>query len=88
MTNATVPDLAVAPATVRNGQKLTLRYEDGEKIVIVPAGVPVVTFKPGKDDEKALLLAGARVVVTAQEKDAKPTALRVLVGRNGFAPPM
>lgn len=38
--------------------------------------------------EKALLVPGARVMVTAQEKDAKPTALRVLVGRNGFAPPM
>jgi hypothetical protein len=88
MTNATVADLAAAPAAVPGGQKLTLRYKDGEKIVIVPANVPVVTFKPGKDDEKALLVPGARVMVTAQEKDAKPTALRVLVGRNGFAPPM
>jgi hypothetical protein len=88
MTNATVADLAAAPATVPGGQKLTLRYKDGEKIVIVPANVPVVTFKPGKEDENALLLVGARVIVTAQEKDAKPTALRVLVGRNGFAPPM
>src|SRR3954468_16514752 len=88
MTNATVADLAVAPATVPGGQKLTLRYKGGEKVVIVPANAPVVTFKPGKDDEKALLVPGARVMVTAQEKDAKPTALRVLVGRNGFAPPM
>ena len=88
MTNATVADLASAPSTVPGGQKLTLRYKDGEKIVIVPANVPVVTFKPGKEDENALLLPGARVLVTAQEKDAKPTALRVLVGRNGFAPPM
>ena len=88
MTNATVADLAAAPATVPGGQKLTLRYKDGEKTVIVPASVPVVTFKPGKEDEKALLLPGARVMVTAQERDAKPTALRVLVGRNGFAPPM
>lgn len=88
MTNATVADLAVAPATVPGGQKLTLRYKDGEKVVIVPANVPVVTFKPGKGDENALLVPGARVLVTAQEKDAKPTALRVLVGRNGFAPPM
>ncbi|MEJ8838057.1 hypothetical protein [Ramlibacter sp. AN1133] len=88
MTNATVADLAAAPATVPGGQKLTLRYKGGEKTVIVPANVPVVTFKPGKEDEKALLVPGARVMVTAQEKDARPTALRVLVGRNGFAPPM
>ena len=48
MTNATVADLAAAPANVPGGQKLTLKYKDGEKIVIVPAGVPVVSFKPGK----------------------------------------
>ncbi|NML43286.1 hypothetical protein HHL11_05955 [Ramlibacter sp. G-1-2-2] len=88
MTNATVADLAAAPATVPGGQKLTLRYKGGEKVVIVPANVPVVTFKPGKEDENVLLQPGARVMVTAQEKDSKPTALRVLVGRNGFAPPM
>ena len=88
MTNATVADLAAAPSTVPGGQQLTLRYKGGEKIVLVPANVPVVTFKPGKEDEKALLVPGAGVMVTAQEKDGKPTALRVLVGRNGFAPPM
>lgn len=88
MTNATVADLAAAPASVPGGQQLTLRYKGGEKTVIVPPNVPVVTFKPGKDDEKVLLVPGARVLVTAQEKDGKPTALRMLVGRNGFAPPM
>jgi hypothetical protein len=31
---------------------------------------------------------GARVLVTAQNRDGKPTALRITAGRNGFAPPM
>ena len=88
MTNATVADLAAAPSSVPGGQKLTLKYKDGEKIVIVPAGVPVVSFKPGKMDEQALVVPGARVLITAQEKDGKPTALRMVVGRNGFSPPM
>lgn len=88
MTNATVADLAAAPSTVPGGQKLTLKYKDGEKTVLVPAGVPVVTFKPGKQDEAALLVPGAKVLITAQERGGKPTALRVIVGRNGFAPPM
>ncbi len=88
MTNATVADLAAAPSSVPGGQKLTLKYKDGEKVVIVPAGVPVVSFKPGKQDEALLLVPGAKVLITAQERDGKPTALRVLVGRNGFAPPM
>jgi hypothetical protein len=88
MTNATVADLAAAPSSVPGGQKLTLRYKDGEKTVIVPPNAPVVSFKPGKADENALLVPGAKVMVTAQEKAGKPTALRVIVGRNGFAPPM
>jgi hypothetical protein len=81
MTNATVADLAAAA----DGQKLTLRYKDGEKILIVPANVPVVTFAPG---DKSLLVPGAKVMVTAQVRDGKPTAMRVLAGRNGFTPPM
>lgn len=88
MTNTTVADLAASPSSTPGGQKLTLRYKDGEKVVIVPAGVPVVSFKPGKQDEAALLVAGAKVLITAQERDGKPTALRAPVGRNGFAPPM
>lgn len=88
MTNATVADLVAAPSSAPGGQKLVLKYKDGEKTVIVPANAPVVSFKPGKDDEKALVVPGARVVITAEVRDGKPTALRMLVGRDGFAPPM
>lgn len=88
MTNATVDGIAAAPSTVPGGQKLTLKYKGGEKTVIVPPNVPVVSFKPGKADENVLLVPGAKVIITAQEIQGKPTALRLLVGRNGFAPPM
>lgn len=88
MTNATVADLAAAPSNMPGGQKLTLKYKMGEKIVFVPTGTPVVSFKPGNVDAQALMVPGAKVLINAQEKDGKPTALRVLVGRNGFAPPM
>lgn len=85
MTNATVADLAAAPASVRGGQQLKLSYQGGEKTVIVPRDTPVVTFKPATD---ALLVPGAKVLVNAQERDGTPTALRVIAGRNGFTPPM
>ncbi|RYF54384.1 MAG: hypothetical protein EOO27_23840 [Comamonadaceae bacterium] len=85
MTNATVADLAAAPSSVRGGQQLKLSYKGGEKTVIVPPNVPVVTFKPGTD---ALLVPGAKVLVNAQERNGTPTALRVIAGRNGFTPPM
>jgi hypothetical protein len=81
MTNATVAELATTP----QGRSLKLRYKDGEKTVIVPDNVPVVTFKPG---DRTLLVAGAKVMVTAQLRDGKPTALRATAGRDGFAPPM
>jgi hypothetical protein len=85
MTNATVADLAAAPKSVRGGQQLRLTYKGGEKTVIVPPDVPVVTFRPGTE---TLLVPGAKVLVNAQEKNGTPTALRVTAGRNGFAPPM
>jgi hypothetical protein len=81
MTNATVADVVAAP----QGRTLTLRYKDGEKVLDVPVGVPVVTYQLG---DKSLLVSGAKVMVTARLQDGKPTASRVLAGRNGFAPPM
>jgi hypothetical protein len=81
MTNATVARLARSP----NGRTLTLRYKDGEKTVIVPDGVPVVTFRPG---DRALIVPGAKVFIVAEPKDDQFTVRRLLIGRNGFAPPM
>jgi hypothetical protein len=81
MTNATV--VAVTPGA--KGRSMTLRYKDGEKTIFVPDGIPVVTLQPG---DRSLLVPGARVLVTAQNRDGKPTVLRITAGRNGFAPPM
>ena len=64
---------------------MTLRYKDGEKTIVVPDGVPVVTLKPG---DRSLLVPGAKVIVTAQNRNGQPTALRVTAGRDGFQPPM
>ncbi len=85
MTNATVASLAVAPSAGKSGQRLQLTYKGGEKTVIVPPNIPIVTFRPGNDD---LLVPGAKVLVNAQERNGTPTALRVMAGRHGFTPPM
>jgi hypothetical protein len=82
MTNATVA--AIAPAAGK-GRTMTLRYKDGEKTIAVPEGIPVVTLKPA---DRSLLVAGAKVIVTAQMRNGVATALRATAGRNGFAPPM
>ncbi len=88
MTNATVASLAVAPSQMPGGQELLLTYKDGEKRLLVPAGTPIVTIRPAKQEENVLLIPGAKVMVVAQVKDGRPTAVRTTVGRNGFAPPM
>ena len=80
MTNATVADLVAAP----DGRRMRLRYKDGEKMVMVPPGTPVVTSRPA---DQSLLVPGASISVTAQEINGRPTAIRMSVGRNGFVLP-
>ncbi|MFZ0779203.1 MAG: hypothetical protein WAM74_22205 [Xanthobacteraceae bacterium] len=83
MTNATI-DSEVA---ISDGQKLVLKYKDGEKTFIVPANVAVVTFVPAT---AAVLTPGAKIFVVAGTKQADGTVLapRINVGLNGLTPPM
>lgn len=80
MTNAAVADVIAAP----DGHKLQVRYKDGEKTIVIPPGTLVVTFKP---TDCSLLVLGASVSLSAQTVRGQPTALRISVGRNGFAVP-
>lgn len=82
MTNATITNLVKSA----EGRTLTLRYKDGEKKVVVPPGVPVVTFKPG---DRSLLVPGAKVFIIAElQEDDSLVVKRLMAGRNGFQPPM
>jgi hypothetical protein len=81
MTNATVTTVTSGA----NDRTMTLRYKDGEKTIHVPNGVPIVTTKAA---DRSLLVAGAKVIVTEQMRSGQLVATRVLVGRDGFAPPM
>jgi hypothetical protein len=83
MTNANV-DVAVAGV---NGPELTLKYKDGEKKVIVPPGIPIVTYAPS---DKTELKPGAQIFIGATTKleDGSLEASAVSVGRDGVSPPM
>jgi len=82
MTNATVSTLADSP----KGREMTLTFKGESNKVIVPAGVPIVTFQPG---DKAMLKPGAKVFVgTQKQADGSLTAARVNVGKDGLTPPM
>ena len=81
MTNGTVG--SVVGSTDRT---LTVKYQGGEKKVLVPADVPIVTFEPGNASE---LKAGAHVIVQAMKAaDGTLSASRVNVGKDGLTPPM
>ena len=82
MTNANVEAVVAA----KDGQVLTLKYKDGEKKIVVPPGIPIVTFAPAEASE---LKPGARIFVGSAKKlpDGTLEAARINVGR-GVAPPM
>jgi hypothetical protein len=82
MTNATVATVAAAP----DGQTLTLKYKDGTQTIKVKPGTPIVTFAPG---DRADAKPGAKVFLGATKgADGGMTAARMLVGKDGLAPPM
>jgi hypothetical protein len=81
MTNGNVEQTTASS----DGQILTLKYKDGEKKIIVPAGTPIVGYVPG---DKSELKAGASVFIIApKQPDGSLLAPRVNVGRD-IAPPM
>lgn len=82
MTNATVADVAASG----RGLRITLKYKDGEKTVVVADDVPVVMVEPG---DASMLVPGAHVVVTTSKQlDGMLTSDRITVGRNGLVPPI
>lgn len=82
MTNATVSNAV----TNVDGRSLTLSYPQGEKVISLAPGIPVVSFA---DAAKSDLIPGATVFVPAANDDAgKLTAGFVVVGKDGVVPPM
>jgi len=82
MTNGTVNGAVKASSALER----TVAYKDGSKTIQVSPNAPVVTFAPA---ERADLKAGAPVFLSAM-KNAEGTfsAARVVVGKDGVAPPM
>lgn len=81
MTNANVE----ASLDSVKGRTLKLAYKDGVKEVLVPAGTPVVTFAPAS---RADLIVGKKVFVSATQSGETMNAGRIVVEKDGVAPPM
>ena len=81
MTNGTVGTLVNS-----NGRTMTVKYQNGEKKVVVPEDVPVVTMSPGS---RSLLVPGAHIIMFPAPGSANPiVASRIVAGVNGTVPPM
>ena len=86
MTNASVVDIEQTVTEV-DGRVLSMKYKDGEKKIIVPAKVPIVTYVPS---DKSELKPGVQIFISAAKKlpDGTLQAPRVNFGRDGLTPPM
>ena len=82
MTNAVVGNMV----TAKDGEKLTVKYKDGEKKVIVGPDTVIAAVAPGNKDE---LKVGAQIIIMASEKQADGSVLAktLYVGR-GVTPAM
>jgi len=81
MTNGTVGSLVAA-----KGRTITITYKGGDKRVVVPDDVPIVTYEPAN---REALTVGASVLVNgSRAADGTVTATSVSVGKNGLVPPM
>ncbi len=99
MTNATIsgvtgsaPTSTMTNANVANvsrgagAMKLVLKYPQGEKTVVVPAGTPIVKLEPA---DRSLLVPGAHIFAAGSSKsDGTLIAQRMVVGAGGVVPPM
>jgi hypothetical protein len=91
MTNGTIGGLTRTGGTVGtvNGSgDLTLQVNDGsgEKTVLIPQGVQVITYAPGTMAE---LQPGVHVIFfPTAAADGSLTASQINVGKNGLIPPM
>ena len=86
--NSTMTNGAVdSEVAVSDGQKIVLKYKDGEKTFIVSPDTAIVAYAPST---AADLKPGEKVFIAAATKqpDGTLSAPNVTVSRNGVNPPM
>src|SRR6201996_3111461 len=81
MTNANVDTVVQGTS----GRDLKLSYKGGANSVTVPENVPVVTFAPATHDD---LKPGKKVFVVASPNGGDYAAQRIVVEKDGVAPPL
>jgi hypothetical protein len=86
MTNGNVDTIGSTKVDKVDARTLTLKYDGGEKTIIVPPDTPVVTYTPA---DKSALVKGAHVnILATRAVDGSLSAPSVSVGKDGLVPPM
>ena len=81
MTNGTVGNLVTT-----TGRVATVKFANGEKQVLIPDDVPIVSFE---DADRSALKPGAKVIVSgSRDVGGTVTAAAINVGKDGLTPPM
>ncbi len=80
MTNANLAGVVEAAG----GKRITLRYKDGSKTILVPDGTPIVDFD--KADRSALKPGETVFAAGRQEADGRLVVRVVYVSKNGVKP--
>ncbi len=81
MTNGTV-----GAVIGQKGRTVTVDYKGGERQIVIPDDVPIVTFEDG---DRSLLKPGAHVMAfTVKGADGALSVVGISVGKNGLVPPM
>jgi hypothetical protein len=86
MTNGNVDTIGSTKVDKVDAHTLTLKYEGGEKSIVVPADTPIVGYAPA---DLSALVKGAHVnILATKNADGTLSAASVSVGKDGLVPPM
>ena len=82
-TNATVASVTNS-APGDHPMKMTVQYKGGEKVVVIPDSVQIMTQEMG---DRSMLVPGTHIVAyVAREPDGTLLTERVSIGKNGYSP--
>ncbi|HXP94306.1 MAG TPA: hypothetical protein VN905_12625 [Candidatus Binatia bacterium] len=86
MTNGSVDTIGATKVDKVDAHTLLLKYDGGEKTIVVTADTPIVTYEPA---DASALVKGAHVNVRATKNpDGSLSSAGVNVGKDGLVPPM
>ena len=77
-------DSVTEPTPGEHSLRMTVQYKGGEKVVVVPDSVQIMTQETG---DRSMLVPGTHIVAyVVRQSDGTLVSERVSIGKNGYAP--